>query len=164
MSLFRERLDTPLPRSGIEQRDNLPTWAYDWAKGDTYAWVIEFLDARGAVEFRVHWQDAASAPGDGWLPASIAHDTTHRLDVAIICTGNFDMVDGYPEAFLRDANPRHLLLGHWESFFAPQGNGGAEMNEVLSGPKMARRLASVASANWNTPHIGTKVRYCLCPP
>lgn len=92
-----------------------PRWASEWLDGDTYAFLVDFLDAQGGVVFRVYYQDAVAAPPRGLAPDSLV--ATHPVDVAILVPATFDQVDWHPEAFVENLRPRWVLLGHWENFF-----------------------------------------------
>ena len=47
------------------RRTALPVFAWDWVGGETLAYLIDFLDENGDVEFRIHYADATSSPPDG---------------------------------------------------------------------------------------------------
>ena len=99
-----------------EKQTKLPCCPYWWKEGQTYAFLIDFLDARGNVEFRVYYQDAASKPGFGILPELEGRDAA-PVDVAILCVAAFDQVDNNPEHVLDSVKPRRVVGGHWEDFF-----------------------------------------------
>lgn len=85
----------------------------DFCGGDTFAYVIDLLDARGATAFRIYYNDAAPE-----APLGIPAADGVAYDVAILCVASFDHVHGYPEALLRAIRPRHVLLTHYEDFFS----------------------------------------------
>ncbi len=95
-------------------RDRLPETAGEWVDGLTLAYLIDFLDPEGEVVFRVHYQDAASEPPDGFPPPL---DDGIPVDLAILCPPGFQQVDRYPEGILERTAPSLVLLGHWEDFF-----------------------------------------------
>jgi L-ascorbate metabolism protein UlaG (beta-lactamase superfamily) len=100
-----------------EPQTKLPCCPYWWTEGETLAYVVDFLDpTRQHVEFRIYYQDAASRPGTGVLPAL---DEAHRapVDVAILCVAAFDQVKDNPEHILANVQPRRVVGGHWEDFF-----------------------------------------------
>lgn len=112
-------------------RTTLPRTAFGWKEGQTYAYLVDFLDKRTKrVDFRIHFQDAASRAGYGAVPegAKAGHP---RVDLAITCVGAHASVADYPEPILRNAEPRHIVLGHWEDFFANQQCGEQKDPEPL---------------------------------
>jgi L-ascorbate metabolism protein UlaG (beta-lactamase superfamily) len=94
----------------------LPGAPLSWKEGETIAFLIDFLGEGGRVDFRIYYQDAASQPGTGVVPALASSDAA-PVDVAILCTAAFDQVDDNPEHILRNVQPRRVLAGHWEDFF-----------------------------------------------
>lgn len=47
---------------------HLPRTVFGWVEGQTYAYLIDFLNEQGNIAFRVHYQDAASTPPLGFVP------------------------------------------------------------------------------------------------
>jgi len=98
----------------------LPTRAYGWKEGQTFAYLIDFLADDGkTVMFRIHFQDSASNPEFGFPPPFENPLDKRRVDLAILCVASFKEVHDYPKAILKALKPRHVLLGHWENFFRP---------------------------------------------
>src|SRR5262249_24619762 len=63
----------------------LPRRAGDWREGQTLAYIVEFLGTdEKTVDFRVHYQDAASTPPLGF-PSLSTVPSDQRADVAILC-------------------------------------------------------------------------------
>lgn len=106
IQLFRGEQETPA--------DRLPRSAGEWVEGQTLAYLIDFLGPEGDVVFRVHYQDAASDPPDGFPPPL---DDGVPVDLAILCPPGFQQVEHYPEGILERVGPSLVLLGHWEDFF-----------------------------------------------
>lgn len=98
-----------------DKQTKLPCCPYWWKEGETYAFIIDFLDADDKVEFRIYYQDAATRPGTGIAPVFEERDTA-RVDVAILCVAAFDQFDGNPEHILTNLQPRNVVGGHWEDF------------------------------------------------
>ncbi|HYO54373.1 MBL fold metallo-hydrolase [Archangium sp.] len=93
------------PRSGLS----------DWKEGETYAYLVDFLNPDGSIDFRIHFQDAASSAEWGRLPEEVKREYP-RVDLSIACTGGYEQARGYPETILSQTRPRHVILGHWEHF------------------------------------------------
>ncbi len=102
------RGEQEIPRAG------LPETAGEWVDGPTLAYLIDFLGPEGEVVFRVHYQDAASEPPDGFPP--LPGDGI-PVDLAILCPPGFQQVERYPEGVLERTAPSLVFLGHWEDFF-----------------------------------------------
>jgi hypothetical protein len=110
LKFFEGTYDAPLPA--------LPTRAWGWREGRTLAYLIDFLGAdRKTVEFRVHYQDAASTAPLGFPPPLAQPQDARRVDLAIVCMPGFDQVKKYPEAIVKRLNPRFVVIIHWENFF-----------------------------------------------
>jgi L-ascorbate metabolism protein UlaG (beta-lactamase superfamily) len=99
-----------------EQLTRPPRSAWAWKEGQTIAYLIDFLGPDGTVDFRIHHQDATSHYPLG-APPTFAPIDTHRLDLAIVSVGSWRQTRGYPDALLRNHQPRHVFLGHWDDFF-----------------------------------------------
>lgn len=114
-----------------EALTELPSTAYGWKEGQTYAYVIDFLDNQQQPIYRIHYQDAASNSPDGLMPVM---DDTKAVDMAILCVAAFHQVDDYPDAILQQAQPKTIVLGHWEDFF---GNNSVDnKTKSLKGVRM----------------------------
>ncbi|PKH09586.1 MBL fold metallo-hydrolase [Moritella sp. Urea-trap-13] len=119
-----------------EPLTELPSTAYGWKEGQTYAYVIDFLDAQQQSIYRIHYQDAASNSPDGLMPVMA---DTKAVDMAILCVAAFHQVDDYPEAILQQTKPSMIVMGHWEDFF---GNNSFDNNsfnnhsQALKGVRM----------------------------
>jgi Beta-lactamase superfamily domain len=98
-----------------KQRE-LPGAPLRWKEGETLAFLIDFLGPGERVDFRIYYQDAASRPGTGILPALEGPDAA-RTDAAVLCVAAFDQVDRNPEHILASVQPRVVIGGHWEDFF-----------------------------------------------
>jgi hypothetical protein len=144
--------------SGTAARDyeHLPTTGWGWKMGDPYAYVIDLLDAVGRPAFRVLYHDAAAEPIDVMLPPFSDVDQ-RRVDVAIICGGNFDNVDGYPTVLAAALHPRIMILGHWENFFRPMDAPLAPIPFTNTG-ELAARLERAAPGHWVTLEPGGRMR------
>lgn len=105
--LFNGHYLSPLP--------HVPSHGFRWREGETLAYLIDFLDARGRRELRIWYVDASPAKPYGMPDADTLRQ--HRVDIAIFCVGSYAQQERYPEDYLDLLQPRHSLLGHWESFF-----------------------------------------------
>lgn len=156
MKFLTGHLDAPL--------GHRPEKASDWVEGQTFTFIIDLLDrdASGAMVpvFRMHYRDSASNPPWGFHPP-LPDDK--RVDVAMICAASFPQVKDYPEALVRDLQPRYVVIDHWENFFRPQ----SDPLQVVPGidPKeFVVRLKSAlpADADWVTPKPGGTLEFPVC--
>ena len=107
----------------------LPERACGWKEGQTYAFLIDFLDKDGSVAYRIHYQDAASNPPLGFPPLSAFSDGK-GVDLAITCAACFSEAGCYPEAVVGLLKPRFIIAGHWENFFKPWSKDPKELRVV----------------------------------
>ena len=140
-----------------EDLDELPTRAWGWVEGQTLAYLIDFLDPDGSVAHRVHYQDAASTAPHG-LPAPEVLEE-HAVDVALITVAGYDQVDDYPARALEALEPRHVLGGHWEDFFAaPQASAHAVPGIDFDDFVEAVDAALTPGSTWTLPDYKATVR------
>ncbi len=149
-------------------RSRPPLFAKEWKEGQTFAYLIDFLDASGAPAFRIHYQDAASPPPWGFPPPVVLDE--RRVDVAIVCAGGFGLVPDYPQGVVRDLEPRHAVVGHWEDFFRSPGKkarvvrGGTDLDEFLVRLESALPGDSPpGKQNWTLPNPHAVIRFSVCP-
>jgi hypothetical protein len=148
LTLYQGRADIP--------RASAPRSAGEWLDGETVAFLIDFLDVQGAVEYRVYYQDAVVAAPWGFAPDDLMEE--HPVDLAILVPATFDQVDWHPEAFVENLRPRRVLLGHWENFFAPIDDRTRAVMLTDLG-YFERRLTRVFEGEWWRPEIGTVFRF-----
>lgn len=133
-----------------------PRRADEWLDGPTYAYLVDFMDGRGEVAFRVYYQDAVAAPPFGFAPEALI--AARPVDVAILVPATFDQVDWHPEAFVENLHPRRVLLGHWEDFFTPvdEPTRSVMLSDI---GHFEDRLQRVFEGEWWRPEIGTVFRF-----
>ena len=136
--------------------DHLPTTAWGWKMGDPYSYLIDVLDTAGHPVFRVLYQDAAAQPMDVLLPLFPIADQ-RRVDVAIICAGNFEKVPDYPTLLAGALHPRVILVGHWENFFRSMDAPLAPVPFTKT-TRLAERLDLAAPDRWFTLEPGGRLR------
>jgi hypothetical protein len=150
-SLFKGKITEPLMA--------LPEKAEGWKEGQTFSFLIDFIVDDGEIDFRIFYQDAASPPPLG-LPSSVLLKDGRQIDLAILCVPGYQQVEDYPEAFIKVLNPKNIILGHWENFFAPYTQNPDSLQPVpfLNPADFINRLEKVLSqdAKWYLPAPGTK--------
>ena len=96
----------------------LPRSASEWAEGSVLAFVVDFMD-KDRIRFRVYYQDSGANEPLGLIPDSLKEG--RNVDLAILCLGGaYQRLNDHPGAVIRDTQPRHILLTHWEDFFVTQ--------------------------------------------
>jgi hypothetical protein len=138
-------------------RTSLPRTPHGWHRGPVYAYLIDLLDRSGAPVFRIFFQDAAAEPEYSVLPPLPPRDR-RRVDVAIICAGNFGNAKDYPTALLRAVVPRQVIVAHWEDFFEsayPPRRGISFTDTRL----LASRLQAAVGDRWVTLEPMAKIVY-----
>lgn len=107
-----------------------PNSAFFWKEGQSFAYLVDFLDDSGNIKYRLHYEDAASTPNRGFVPEAILAEKP--VDTAILTVANFNeiklpaTVDAndpanqillYPQGIINNLKSKHYILGHWENFF-----------------------------------------------
>lgn len=119
--------------------------------GTTYAFLIDFLDPRDPerIAFRVHYQDAASTPPQGYVNRPLLAE--RGIDLEVVSMPGRETLppspDRYPEGVLSHHRARHALVIHYESFFHPvlEGQTPAEVRllDTLAGEPAEEFLDSI---------------------
>jgi L-ascorbate metabolism protein UlaG (beta-lactamase superfamily) len=141
--------------------DRRPRTATEWLDGETFAYLVDFLD-RGEVVFRLYYQDAVAEAPAGFVADSILRAPDgRRVDVAILVPSTYSEVDWQPEALIDHLRPRHVLLGHWEDLFRspyedPTPLAINDFRHFLS--RLDRALDAVGSGRgaWHMPVAGAR--------
>lgn len=91
----------------------------DYLEGETFVYLIDFLDGAGKPRFRIYYQDVPSDGSFGKIPLDVLQGK--GVDLALLCAGNWNMVKaGDAASIVGNLRPRHVMVGHWENFFIPQ--------------------------------------------
>lgn len=105
-----------------------PHTLWDWRLGTPIAWLIDLLDKDGHPIWRIHYQDSASTPPQGFPPPTTNEkEFDKKVDVEILCAGSWDEVHRYPAGIVDYNEPRMVLIGHWENFFANNHDDNREI-------------------------------------
>jgi len=98
-----------------------PTRMDQWKEGRTLGYLVDFLDpVSDAPIYRVYYEDSPAGSTVGQVPARWLTDK--RVDLALLCVGTYDAVQGAPGNTLTSLAPRYALGGHWEDFFRAAGD------------------------------------------
>lgn len=102
---------------GCQEADleHAPRRADDYPEGETLAFIVDFMES-GRPVFRIYYQDAPVSRPVGWVSDDVIAE--RPVDLALLCTGNFDVVSR-PEEIVSNLKARQVVLHHWEDFFDP---------------------------------------------
>jgi hypothetical protein len=127
----------------------LPVRAGNWTAGTTQAFVIELLDAGGAVAFRIYYQDSPTVAPYGYPDWP---NNPNRYDLAILCLGGATEYKAFPRDVVRYLAPAYVMGIHWENFFDPRplpspgATGVKERIHYAPGVKEGKFLGKVRDA------------------
>ena len=99
-----------------EDLPRAPSRADDYLEGETLAFLVDFME-NGRPVFRVYYQDAPVSRPVGWVPDDVIAE--RGVDLALLCTGNFDAVRRPEEVVSANLKARQVVLHHWDDFFDP---------------------------------------------
>ncbi len=153
LTLLKGYYDRDLPR--------LPRTAFGYLEGQTFAWLIDFLDEAGVPRLRIYYQDSACGPPDGMLP-ELPEDDVRRVDVAVVGVASFANLPEHPQRLIRHLGARHYVFSHWDNFLVSP----ADPVEVLPGVDLAefvRRAETVLpeDADWTLPRPLAVLRFAV---
>lgn len=128
--------------------EHLPRSAWGWRRGEVYAFLIDVLRPDSTPAFRIFYHDAAADARWTSLPPLPVRDR-RRVDLALLCTGNFENAEWYPTALLASMQPRYSLLGHWENFFEST-EAPLQVIPFTNTRELERRMRAVAGEGWSS--------------
>lgn len=131
-----------------------PRSAEEWLEGETLAFLLEVAAPGGGRPARIYVQDAVAREPWGFIPPEFA-----PVDLAILVPATYAEVDWHPEAILENTRARHVVLGHWENFFAPPSTDPEPVAFTLLPDFVARlrRALDGDDARWTLPMPGTRI-------
>ncbi len=91
------------------------TYANDWLEGNTFSFLIDYLDANGTVEFRIFVQSSSCSPPAGIPPPDLLKDK--EVDLAFLGVVSYHFSPDYPCTLLNAIKPKQIVWVHWEDFF-----------------------------------------------
>jgi L-ascorbate metabolism protein UlaG (beta-lactamase superfamily) len=93
-----------------------PSRADQYKEGETLGFLVDFME-NGKPAFRVYYQDAPVSEPVGWVSEAVIDE--RPVDLALLCTGNFDAVDKPEQVVSKNLKAREVVMHHWEDFFDP---------------------------------------------
>lgn len=115
-----------------------------WLEGNTFSFLIDFLNSAGSIEFRAFVQSSSCNPPAGIPPGKLL---SRPIDVAFIGIVSYQFSPGYPCELLEAISPDRIVWIHWEDFFRrydrkPKTVRGTDIPEFFSIPCVASRKNS----------------------
>lgn len=134
----------------------------EYLLGDTWAYLIDLLDERGEVVFRIHYMDAAAGADEKRSLARLAREKS--VDVHVACVPGYHYVSEYPEWAIEQGEARFVMLGHWEDFFRARQRRLKPVTFVLDERRLndfVRRVeAAIPSATPSKNHASQRRDDC----
>jgi L-ascorbate metabolism protein UlaG (beta-lactamase superfamily) len=87
----------------------------DWLEGNTFSFLIDYLDQSGTIQLRIFVQSSSCNPTAGIPPANLLKQKS--VDLAFLGLASYHFSPGYPCTVLQALNPKEVVWIHWEDFF-----------------------------------------------
>lgn len=84
-----------------------------WLEGNTFSFLIDYLDRDGKIDFRIFVQSSSCNPPAGIPP----HLGGRNVDLAFLGIVSYHFSPNYPCALLDVISPGQVVWVHWEDFF-----------------------------------------------
>ena len=94
--------------------DTSQTRVTDWREGQSFAYLIDFME-NGRPAFRIYLLTSACSPPNGFVYADVLSE--HPVNLAILGAASFANVENYPGGIIEHLNPQKILIAHWEDLF-----------------------------------------------
>lgn len=94
------------------------TRAWPWREGQTYNYLVDYVDSAGAIRFRAYIQPSSCEPEKDIFPAGLLEQK--RVDMAILGVASHQFSKDYPQVLLDQLRPSSVMWVHWEDFFGEQ--------------------------------------------
>ncbi len=146
--LFQKRL--------TEDRITPPLRAHDYQEGDTFAFLVDFLDGE-RIAYRVYVQTSSRGHPDGYFPHELLD---HPVDLALLAMdcANIEAREG--ASIIDFLSPRDVLFCHWGDFFRRKDRTPWEGVKVKL-PWVKRQLPSTEQTRFLFPAWGSDFRFDL---
>jgi hypothetical protein len=88
-----------------------------WLEGNTFTFLIDFIDKKGNIELRFFVQSSSCNAPAGIPPAELLAE--HPVDLAFVGIASHGFSPDYPCELLEALKPSQVVWIHWEDFFRP---------------------------------------------
>ncbi len=106
--------DGDVTKPDTNKRLGRKTRGNDWLEGNTFSFVIDYIDEDGVIELRIFIQSSSCNPVAGFPPETIPK---HRVDIAFLGVASYKFSPMYPAELLDTMKPKKIVWIHWEDFF-----------------------------------------------
>jgi L-ascorbate metabolism protein UlaG (beta-lactamase superfamily) len=137
----------------VSPMTSIPSRVGQYLEGQTLAFLVDFLDDRESVVWRIFINGAAnSTAGTEALRKHQSLLNEHRINVAILCVPGWNKVDDYPDNLLRLLTPENVVLSHYDDFGSPYIAGedpknGMRLLPLADYDGFIERLKQLGSSN-----------------
>ena len=90
------------------------TRANDWLEGNTFSFVVDYVNNQNIIELRLFIQSSSCNPMYGIPPSTLPK---HDVDIALLGVASYEASPLYPQVLLDSLNPKKVVWIHWEDFF-----------------------------------------------
>ncbi|MEO1262382.1 MAG: hypothetical protein AAFZ15_26485 [Bacteroidota bacterium] len=135
-----------------KNKNKYPKRGCKWKGGKSLAFLIDFLDERDSIKFRMFIAGSSSNAPNGYIPEQLKK---RPIDLAVISVASHAYVNNYPNCLLNDLKPKHLVLSHWENFFQPpeELKKKGMVVSLTSAKKFFKKLGNVKYEGKNNPYF-----------
>jgi hypothetical protein len=84
-------------------------------EGNTFSFLIDYLDATGNIDLRIFIQSSSGNPPAGIPPLALVKN--HPVDLAFLGMASYHFSSEYPCTLLEAIKPKEVVWIHWEDFF-----------------------------------------------
>ena len=94
------------------------TRAWPWREGQTYNYLVDYVDSTDTIRFRAYVQPSSCEPEKDIFPVGLLEQK--RVDMAILGVASHHFSKNYPQVLLDQIRPSSVMWIHWEDFFGKQ--------------------------------------------
>ena len=147
---------------GKAKQDKWPKKLAGFKEGQTYAYLIDFLDEQAKINCRIFVQTSSSNAPNGFIPKALK--VQHPIDIAIMGVASYKYVKTYPQELIKHLQPHHVIMIHWENFFCGLNRLNRQpravpFNDIRKFVKKIDRLMNELGHpdQWTLPQVNTKL-------
>lgn len=96
-------------------KESPKTRGNDWLEGNTFSFLIDYLNAAGSIDLRIFVQSSSCNPPAGIPPVELMKG--RDVDIAFLGVASYHFSPDYPCTLLDSIKPEKIVWIHWEDFF-----------------------------------------------
>lgn len=129
------------------------THGNDWLEGNTFSFLIDYLNSEDSIELRVFVQSSSCNPNAGFPPKRLLGKK--QIDVAFLGVSSYGASPHYPDSLLNTIHSKNIVWIHWEDFFRKYTKP-AKTVRGTDVPCFFNQLCKKQhTQNWCTPYPGS---------